>query len=81
MQHKNVSLYEHPNFPPVTHGVPTGIAAQVRVASADGEACFQSTGENNVKALWKDPVRGYGDKTFEMVRTSLVRSNTDALSS
>lgn len=69
---KNVSLYEHPNFPPVTHGVPTGIAAQVRVASADGEACFQSTGENNVKALWKDPVRGYGDKTFEMVRTSLV---------
>ena len=72
MQHKDVSLYEHPNFPPVTHGVSTGIAAQVRVASADGEACFQSTGENNVKALWKDPVRGYGDKTFEMVRTSLV---------
>jgi len=68
--HKNVSLYEHANFPPVTHGVPFGIAAQVRVAAADGEARFNGTGENNVKALWKDPVRGYGDRAFEMVCAS-----------
>ena len=58
----NVSVYEHKDFP----GVGVGIAEQVRAGAADGEACYNGTGDDNVKALFKDPVRGYGDTTHNM---------------
>lgn len=58
---RNVSVYEVNDFP----GVGLGIAEQLRGSAFDGEFCYNGSGENNVKALFKDPVRGYGDSTHE----------------
>jgi len=58
-ERKDVSIFEVTNFP--AQGF--GIAEQVRVGAADGEACFNGSGRDNVKALFKDPDRGYGDST------------------
>jgi hypothetical protein len=60
----NKSVYEWKDFP----GVGLGISEQARSAVFDGEYCYQGkpggNGEKNVKFLFKDPVRGYGDATF-----------------
>jgi hypothetical protein len=58
----NISIYEVNDFP----AVGLGVAEQVRCGAADGEACYNGTGQNNVKALFKDPVRGFGDSTHHM---------------
>lgn len=69
----NKSVYEVENFPAV--GV--GVSEQCRSAVFDGEYCYNGAGEKNVKFLFRDPVRGYGDSTF--ITTHDAPHSTDLL--
>ena len=60
-----ISIFEVNDHP----GIGLGIAEQGRGSVFDGEYCYNGAlggnGGDNVKALFKDPVRGYGDTTHE----------------